>query len=387
MTKILISAGEISGDMHAARLVRAIKAIDPTVEFYGIGGKELEAAGVEIIYDLSPYSTVGLIEPLIHLPQFIDAFRKVIERVRQDPPRLFIPVDFQGFNNLLMKAVRRLAVPTIYYFGPQEWQWGTEDGGRAMIRDTVKILAIFKEEFEFYKRIGGRPVFIGHPLVDIVKSDMSREALCGQYMLDPKQKIISIFPGSRQQEINQTMPLLIQTAAVLQKSMDHLQFVVSIVDPRFEKPIIRALIKYGLEATLVRGRSYDLIRHTHLSLVTSGTITLEHAILGTPHICAYRFSDVSYLIGRMLFGHRFRKMRYFALPNILFKRRVVPEFLQGYANLTALKKAAKSLLIDRARYNQMKSDLAKTGTVLGTSGVVERAAEEMMSYLRKFKPL
>ncbi len=384
---ILISAGELSGDMHAARLVLAVKAMDPSIHFFGIGGPMMAEAGVEIIADLTDCSTVGLVEPLRYIPRYIDAFRSTMKAAHHRLPDLFIPVDFQGFNNVLLGSLRQMGVPGIYYIGPQEWQWGTDRGGRSVVSRTVKILAIFKEEYDFFKRIGGRPVFIGHPLVDIVKSEVSRYELCARYSLDPTQRIVTVFPGSRSQEMRHTMPVLIETAVELQRDVEGLQFVVSVVDDRYEAQVRRAIVKYGLEATVVRGRSYDLIRHTTLSLVTSGTITLEHALLGTPHICAYRFSDISYLIAKLVFGGRFRKMPFFALPNMLLHRRVIPEFLQDYANVYAMKKAAKAILQDSDRELQIRSELAKVAPLLGAPGVVDRAAQEIVSYLRKAKPL
>jgi len=382
---ILISAGELSGDMHAARLVKAVQAMDPTIQFWGIGGPLLAEAGVEIVADLTDCSTVGLVEPIRYLFRYIEAFRAVIKGANGRLPDLFIPVDFQGFNNVLLGSLRQMGVPGIYYIGPQEWQWGTDSGGRSVVSRTVKILAIFKEEYDFFKRIGGRPVFIGHPLVDIVKSMVSRDEFCGRYNLDPSQRIVTVFPGSRKQEMKHTMPVLIETAVELQRDIEGLQFVVSVVDDRYESQIRNAMVKYGLEAIVVRGRSYDLIRHSALSLVTSGTITLEHALLGTPHICAYRFSDISYLVAKLIFGRRFRKMPYFSLPNMLLHRRVIPEFLQDYANVYAMKKAAKAILEDSDRDLQIRGELAKVAPLLGAPGVVERAAREIVSYLRKAK--
>ncbi|NBV84401.1 hypothetical protein EBR57_09840, partial [bacterium] len=327
----------------------------------------------------------GLVEPIRYLFRYIEAFRAVIKGANGRLPDLFIPVDFQGFNNVLLGSLRQMGVPGIYYIGPQEWQWGTDSGGRSVVSRTVKILAIFKEEYDFFKRIGGRPVFIGHPLVDIVKSMVSRDEFCGRYNLDPSQRIVTVFPGSRKQEMKHTMPVLIETAVELQRDIEGLQFVVSVVDDRYESQIRNAMVKYGLEAIVVRGRSYDLIRHSALSLVTSGTITLEHALLGTPHICAYRFSDISYLVAKLIFGRRFRKMPYFSLPNMLLHRRVIPEFLQDYANVYAMKKAAKAILEDSDRDLQIRGELAKVAPLLGAPGVVERAAREIVSYLRKAK--
>jgi lipid-A-disaccharide synthase len=327
------------------------------------------------------------VEPIWYLPQFFDAFKRVMKSVGHVKPDLFIPVDFQGFNNLLLGAVRQIGVPGIYYIGPQEWQWGSDHGGRSVIQRTVKILAIFKEEYEFFKRIGGRPVLIGHPLLDTVVSTLSKDEVVANYSLDPDARIVTIFPGSRPQEMKHTMPVLIETAVELQREVDGLQFVVSIVDDRFEDTIKRAMVKYGLEATLVRGRSYDLIKHASLSLVTSGTVTLEHAILETPHLCAYRFSDISYLMAKLIFGGRLRRLRFFALPNLLLKRRVIPEFLQDYANVHAMKKAAKLILQDPDRELQIRQELAKVAPLLGEPGVVQRAALEIVSYLRKARPV
>ncbi|NDC83451.1 lipid-A-disaccharide synthase, partial [bacterium] len=355
--KLLISAGELSGDMHAARLVRAIKAIDPSIEFYGMGGPQMEAAGVRIIADLTACSTVGLIEPIRYLPEFIDAFRHILKETQLVKPDLFIPVDFQGFNNLLLRTLQHRGIPSIYYIGPQEWQWGTDKGGRSIVSSTVKILAIFKDEYEFFKRIGGRPIFIGHPLQDIAVSTLSREELCRRYGLDQNQRYITVFPGSRNQEIAHTMPVLIETAVQLQREYDDIQVAVSVIDNRFEKPIRKAMARHGLEAILVNDRSYDLIKHSSLSLVTSGTITLEHGILGTPHICAYRFSDLSYLIAKLFFGRRFRKIPYFSLPNMLLRRRVIPEFLQDYANVSAMTKAAKQILDSAEKDRQIRTEL------------------------------
>ncbi len=382
MAKIMISAGEISGDVHGAKLVQEIKKMDPTHTFFGMGHSRMKNEGVQIMADLSTVSTIGFIEPIRYVPKILFTYFKMKRLMKRHKPDLLIPIDYQGYHMVLIAAAKKLNIPVIYYISPQEWQWGTEKGGRRVVELTDKILSIFKEEEAFYNALGGSAVYIGHPILDLAQSKITKDDFYAKLKIPSGVKIISIFPGSRPQEINYTLPILLGAASLLQQENPELKFVVSIVSQKYESEIKKKTAQSGLKNALFYvDNQYDLIAHTYLSLATSGTITLEHAILGTPCLVNYRFGKFSFWIAKKLLSKKFAKIKYFALPNILLQKQVLPEFLQDACNPQNLASQAMEWLENPARYREVQNELKQVRTKLGDEGVVRRAAKEIVDFL------
>ncbi len=381
--KIFISTGEISGDLHASKLVQALKKLNPNLIFYGIGHEKLKAEGVNLIDDLTTASTIGILEPILHLPKIISSLNKAKKFIKEEKPDLVITVDYQGFHLLLLKAIRELNIPAVYYIAPQEWQWGTKKGGQKVVDVTDLILAIYPEEAKFYQELGAKTTYIGHPLLDIVKEDITKEEFYHQLNIPKNKKIISIFPGSRAQELKLTFPILLSAAKELKHKYSDLAVIVSIASPKFAEQIKNTTKKVLSDAYFYQGNSYNLINSTYFSLSTSGTITLEHALLGTPAIVGYKFGKFSALIIRLFFEKALKeKVKFLALPSIILKEKVLPEFLQEEFTIKNVLASAELLLNDQNEYNLIKANLLKVRQYLGKEGVIDRAGTAIIDLLK-----
>lgn len=373
--KIFISAGEVSGDLHAAFLVRALKRRMPEAQFFGMGGAYMKQEGVDLVCDLTPYSTVGFIEPLQYLGKFFGAYRHIINKIKMIAPDVVIAVDFQGFNMPLLKRVKRLGIPTVYYIAPQEWHWGTASAGRRVIAAADLIIAIYKEEAAFYRELNGRVTYVGSPVVDEVQSTINRETFYAQLQIPTDKKIVAVFLGSRKQEIDMIGPILLLAAQMLAKRSD-IQLVFSVGSEHYRSRVMNLAEKMGVkDFKCYSGKSWDLIAHAYFSLTVSGTITLEHAVLNTPFITLYRVSAVSYCIGRLILGERFYRIKYIAMPNMLLDEPCFPEFVQDDATPDHLVAMANRFLDDPELYQNQKDGLKRVQAILGEPGVIDRAAE------------
>ncbi|MFA5879569.1 MAG: lipid-A-disaccharide synthase [Candidatus Margulisiibacteriota bacterium] len=384
MKKIFVSTGEISGDLYAANLVEELKKQRPHLEFWGIGHTKLAKAGVKIIADLTTASTIGIFEPIKYLPKIIYTFLKVKSFFRKVKPDLVIVIDYQGFHMQVIRLAKKLKIPVVYYIAPQEWLWGSEAGGLKVVKNTDLILAIFKEEADFYKNLGGNISFSGHPLVDIVKSTISKEEFARIYGINLNDRVLSVFPGSRWQEINKTFPVLLDTAINLSKKYPDFKIFISVSSEKFEVKIKEIVEKKGLKNVVYyKENIYDLIMNTYLSLTVSGTITLEHAILGTPALVGYRFNPISFWLIMFVLRKKLDKIGFMALTNIIFRREIMPEFMQYKCTPEALGRTADFLLQDPAAYVKLKADLTKIRDYIGQGGSVVKSAQSVLALLDK----
>jgi len=383
MPTILISAGEVSGDIHASHLVRAIKSKRPDINFIGIGGDRMREVGVKTVMDICSVSTVGLVEPIRYLPRIYKAYRALLKLIKTEKPDMFIPVDSQGFHMLVLHKIRKYMFPKVYYISPQEWHWGTEKGGLKVVALVDKILAIFPQEADFYNELGNKAVYVGHPLLDTVKATMDKQTFCETHGLDPKVPILSIFPGSRRQELQRTAPPLFKAAALIQKEIPGCQVVVYCVADEF-KQRVEELMKMSRIQTpfLYRGNSHDLIGATTLSLVSSGTISLEHAILGTPCIVAYKLSPITYRFAHMFLKKQVEKIVYISLPNIILDKWVIPEFIQENADFEKIGRCGIELLNSEEKLSEFIEALKEVKEKLGGGGAVTRASDEVVRMIK-----
>ena len=379
---VFLSTGEVSGDRYGAALALAIRAQNPHAKLIGIGGEQMAKAGVEILADLSACSTIGMVEPLRYLHRFVKVYFLTKKWLHAHRPDRVVAIDNQGFNLLILKLAKKLKLVTSYFVSPQEWLWGTEAGGHRVIGVTDLILAIFQEEASFYERLGARVLFVGHPLAELLVPTRSKDSFFRYYGIDPEKKILSIFPGSRHQELTLTAPILIESARRIAEQCSDVHVMVSVASPYFKQKIQALLHQSGLkDYTLVEERSVSLIAYTHLSLAVSGTVTLEHALLGTPCLVGYAFHWFSYGVARLFFSKKVAKIAYMSLPNLMLKRTLLPEFFQSKLTVEALTREALVYLKDAAQYQAFKQRLAEVKWVQ-SPGVMDRVALSILS-LRK----
>ena len=377
--KIMICAGEVSGDVHGSFLVQELKRLIPTATFFGVGSERLAAAGVELHFDLTSRGTIGLFEALPNLFPLFSLFQKIKKLALSEKPDLVILIDSQGINFPLAKFCKKAGLKTVYYVAPQEWLWGTAKNVRLVAEQVGLIVAIFPKEFAAYKEAGANVVYFGHPLLDIVKPTMTgaefRRNVFGP--LPEHTPVISLCPGSRLQEIKTLFPVLLRASTLVKRSFPGAKFVVPAASRQLESLITAELASFGIP--IVVGRTYDAINASDLALCASGTINFEASLLGIPNIMVYKLSRLTYFIGKYLLKLD-KKLKYFSMPNILLDRKIIPELIMSDATPARIAAEAVALLKSPARQAEMKRAFEKLRQQLGAPGVIRRAAEAILRF-------
>ena len=367
-SRIVISAGEASGDLHGAHLIRELLKIVPNLDVQGIGGKNLEAAGTRLIANISDMAVVGLTEVVFKL-RFIRKVFSRLERIfRKEKPDLLILIDYSGFNLPLARAAKKEGIPVLYYICPQVW--ASRRGRIEKIRKTVDRLAlIIPFEAPLYEKEGIPATFVGHPLLDIVHRSRTRQEALKDFALEDGRPIVGLLPGSRQGEIRRLLPVMLEAATLLKKTLPQVQFVLPLADTLSPEDITEMLNRFPLEIRVVQGATYDAVGISDAVMVASGTATLETAMLETPMIIVYKVSELTYQIGK-----RFVYVDRIGLVNIMAGKSIVPEFIQGAATPRAMAEEIKNLLTDQAKRETMIAELHRIRASLGEPGAAKRAA-------------
>ena len=368
MAKILISAGEASGDIHAAAVTAALKRIDSTTEVFGMGGDELRAAGGEVLFDIKEHGVMGFVEVIKKLPDLFKLRSDFARVMDERKPDCLVVVDYPGFNMKLAKVAHDKGIPVVSYIAPSAWAWNK---GRAknVAKIVDKVACIFPFEYDVYKEAGAPVEFVGHPLLDIVHPAMERaeaEAWVGK---EPDRPLVLLMPGSRLMEIEKMLPILLEGAKLLKKQMPQVQFAM----PRagtIPMELLQSKIKAsGLEIKITEGHNYDLFSVADLALATSGTVTLEAALCGLPSVIVYRTSALNAFIARRVIN-----IPNIGLPNIVAGRQILPELLQEDFTSAKVANTAMELLAPERRV-QLEANLAFMKARLGEPGAVNRVAQ------------
>ncbi len=373
--RIIIVAGEPSGDLHAANLVKAIKSINPQTEFFGLGGKKMEEAGVEVLFNLANLAVVGFVEVLKNLKKIKLAFRLILEKADQVLPDAAILVDYPGFNLRLAKELKKRNIKIIYYISPQIWAWGIKRV--KTIKQVVdKMLVVFKFEEELYKKFAIDSLFIGHPLLDAVKPQTSRDDFLRDNGLAAGKLTIGLMPGSRSREVEQLLAIMLESAEIIKKDFPDSQFIViksgAVRQSFFEAPVN----KFGLAFKIIENQPYECINACDFVIVASGTATLETAILSKPMVIIYKVSLLTWLFLKFML-----KIPYVGLVNVVAGRKIVPECLQFRATPAIIAAETKKILAHPEKINQIKLDLEKVRKSLGNEGASQRAAEAIIEII------
>lgn len=369
--RVMIIAGEASGDLHGAGVVRELKKLHPSVEVFGVGGDAMRKEGMELIYHIREVSFMGFIEVLKHLP-FIKVMAHTLEQVLKfKKPDVLVLIDYPGFNLRFAQKAKRYGIRILYYISPQVWAWH-----RSRINTIRKVvdqmLVIFPFEVELYKKAGVPVEFVGHPLLDSVKSSLRREALAEILGFDSKKPILALLPGSRLQEIENIFPPMLTAARAVQKKID-CEIILAIA-PTLEQEYFRTL--YDVQGIhLAQGLTYEVVSHAQCALVASGTATLETAILGTPMVVVYRTSWLTYLIGRAVV-----RVKHIGLVNIVAGKTVVPECIQHKAKAKILAAHAIEFMTNEEKRKQIKEELTAVRNQLGMSGASRKVAEHIVTF-------
>jgi lipid-A-disaccharide synthase len=371
VNKILIVAGEASGDQHAARLVAAIKEELPHAEFLGVGGEALAAQGVRILCPASELAVVGLLEVAGRLPAVFKALKDISRALKQERPQLVILVDFPDFNFWVARLAKYWRVPVMYYVSPQVWAWRTYRV-RTIARLVDRMVVIFPFEADFYRQRGVLAEYVGHPLVETLPELPDRAALLEQWGLDPRRFTLALLPGSRASEIERHLPAMLEAAVLVKQAIPETQFVLPLASTAPEGLVREMVEKYnalGAAFRIIEGQSYSALSAAHLAVVASGTATVEAALAATPFIIIYRLSPVTFAVGRLLV-----RVEHVGMANLLAGERLFPELLQHLFTPESLAREVLSLVKDRERLEVMRLGLARIVARLGGPGASRRAA-------------
>ena len=366
---IMIIAGEASGDMHGANLVREMLKIDPALIFYGIGGNKLREEGVELFANASDMAVVGLTEVVSKLGSIFKIMSMMKSSMDERRPDLVILIDYPDFNIPLAKAAKKRGIKVFYYISPQVWAW--RKGRIGQIKKTVdKMAVILPFEVDTYGQEGFAVNYVGHPLLDMVKLNYSKQESRKKFGLAENKITIGILPGSRLSEVRKLMPELLRAAEILKQKMPDMQFVLPLADTLEEKIVTKIISGFNVKVKIISGHTYDVISCADLALVASGTATLETALLGVPMIIVYKISLLSYFIGR-LFVH----VKNIGLVNIIAGKTIVPELIQGDASGQRIAGEALAILTNEERKQEMIKELMAIRARLGEAGAAIRAAK------------
>lgn len=372
--QILISAGEASSDMYAARLARAVAA-KTGAKFFGMGGEKMREQGVEIVADASQIAVVGITEVLHRLPAVWRAWRRLESEAMRRKPALAITVDSPGFNFGLARRLKKHGVRCVYFISPQLWAWRPRRM-RWIQERFERVIVIFPFEEEIYRKAGVAVDFVGHPLVDSVHRTMTREQFAAKFGLDARQQILALLPGSRPSEIRRNLPIILEACKRLVENRS-LQIVLAAA-PGLGAKSFNANKSPDTPVTIVESATYDALAAADCAIVSSGTATVEAALLGTPMVVVYRVSGLTALIARPMISTRL-----FAMVNLILGRTAIPELIQEKFTAEALRAKVSGLLNSPGAREQQKRDLAQVRDKLGRGGAIERATDVIAEMLRK----
>ncbi len=357
--RVMIIAGEASGDLHGSSVVRELKQANPAIEIFGVGGDAMKREGMQLVYHVNEVGFMGFAEVIKHLPVIKSMKRTLEVLLRHRKPDVVLLIDYPGFNLRFAKIAKRCGVKVVYYISPQVWAWHRSrvKGMRGIVD---RMLVIFPFEADLYQKEGIEVEFVGHPLLEVLKSDLDRKAFCRRYSLDAGKKILALLPGSRKQEIEMIFPEMLRAARSVAAEAG-VEIVLALA-PTLREDHLRTF--YNLEGIrVIRDAAYDVMRNADFAMVTSGTATLETGLFGTPMLVVYKTSWLTYILGRLLI-----QVKNIGLVNIVAGEEVVPEFVQHRATASNLAREAlkyirdeRLLAVTRERLQIVKGNLGEKG--------------------------
>ncbi len=373
--RILISAGEASGEMYGAQLIEALRRRDPSLEFFGAGGDRMRAAGCDTVVDAKDLSVVGITEILSHLPKIYGLFHKLIAEADRRRPDLAIVIDSPAFHWRVARQMHKRGIPVMYYVCPQFWAW--RQGRVRLLRKYItKALVIFPFEEKFYRERGVDATFVGHPLADLPSPAIERTEYAAQHALEAAKTWITLMPGSRVKEVRMNLPTILESASRLGSDYEFLLPVASTLDRSF----LERLIGNRYPIRLV-SEALPALAHSRAGIIASGTATVEAAMMGTPFVMVYRVTPLTYFLGRPRV-----KVPHFAMVNLIAGKEVVPELVQNDFTSENVVARVNEIIPDGPIRDKMAEGLAQVQTLLRGSNpggfhAAERAADAILALL------
>jgi lipid-A-disaccharide synthase len=376
--KILVSAGEASGDLYASLAVSELRRLYPNAEFFGCTGPRLRAAGVRTVVDASSLAVVGLLEVVSHIPRIYGEYRKLLAEARVQKPDLAILTDSPDFHLRVARQLTKSGIPVVYLVAPQAWAW--RKGRVKTLRQAVrKLLCIFPFEEEFFRREGVNARYIGHPLAGLVTPSLGKDEFFRKHRLAAGRPLVTVLPGSRRGEAARHLPALLDAAARLYREQ-----AVNLVLPASATTgvdFFRERLQ-GSPIQAIEGESWDAMAHADLALAASGTVTVEAALLGTPMVTFYRVTPPSWVMGKLLV-----RVPFYSMVNLIAGRAVVPELMQSQMTGERIAQEARRLLSDGEARARMQAGLAEIRVKLssapqpGMAGHIQEILEGQVAHV------
>ncbi len=376
--KLLIIAGEDSGDMHGSALINELKLIDNTLEIFGIGGDRMIASGMTALYHIKDMSFLGFAEVVKHIPFIKRVQNSLLTKVKEENIKEAVLIDYPGFNLSLSKKLKKLGVKIIYYISPQIWAWGKNRIHK--IKKLVDLMiVVFPFEKNLYKNAGVKVEYIGHPLIDRINSYqfLSKQDLFSKYSIDDSKEILLIMPGSRKQEILKIFPETIKAAKKLSDEFNF-QTVVA-CSQNIDESLLRSLTKVK-DFIVTTDNTYDFLKYAKFGIIKSGTSTLEAGIFKIPFIVVYVTNFLTYLIGKTII-----KLESIALVNIVAGEKIVDELIQNNVKSAKIYETCKTILTNKNKMTTIKNKLEKIKSLLGNPGASQRAAALIYNELNEVR--
>ena len=374
---IMIIAGESSGDLHGAHLASALKKLLPELTLFGLGGRSMKEAGIEILADPTQVAVIGIVEVLRHLPTFRALFHQAVHALDERRPDVVVLIDYPGFNLRFAEEVKRRGIRLVYYISPQIWAW---DPGRIhkIKRLVDRMLVVFPFEKSIYEKAGVPVTFVGHPLLETVKPTLPRLEALEKFGLEDAMPIIGLLPGSRRMEVKRILPVMLAGGEKMQESLPSSARFLLIKAPHLPWELYKeALAGSSLNPKVVERWDYDGIYSCDLVFVASGAATLECALLDRPMLIIYKTSWPTYLLSRLLI-----RIPMIGLVNIVGGKKISPEFVQHQATPARIAQAGLEIWGSAEKRETMRSDFRALRESLGEPGASERAARTIIQELR-----
>lgn len=374
-SKALIITGEISGDIYGYLLIKRIKELNSAFQFVGIGGPKMRSLGIEILFPAESLSLVG-IPSYSELKKYWFVYRKIESFLKKKKVDVVILVDFPGFNLKIAKLAKNLGYPVIYYIAPQAWAWNKKRI-YTLKKYIDRLYVILPFEKDFFSSYGISTVYLGHPILDFIKTNLSSSLFYEVYKIDPSKPLVSFFPGSREKEVIRHIPLFLKVYNNLKRINPHIQGIMVKTQGLKESFLWE---KTRNQIKVIENTQYEILKHSTVALLTSGTITLEAALFGIPAVVTYVLPSLV-----IFFAQKFIKVPYVSLPNLVLGKEVYPEILKEKNKIELITQKIKELLEDKNKREEIKRELENFKKIMGTPGASWRIAEDMIKYISSIK--
>ena len=386
MSKVFISTGEVSGDLQGALLVEALyrqaKMIQCPLEVVGLGGERMAQAGATLLGNTTNIGSVGILESLPFVLPTLKVQRKAKQLLRTSPPDVLVLIDYMGPNLAIGNYVRNHLpqLPIVYYIAPQAWVWSPfPEDANAIARVSDRLLAVFPEEARFFAAQGVDVTWVGHPLLDRMIGAPTREEARQTLELGQSEKIVTLVPASRQQEIEYLLPVILEAAAVLQEKLPEVQFLLPLSTPELARAIQNAIQQSSLSVKIISEDTLSAIAAADLAITKSGTVNLELALLNVPQVVLYRVNPLTIWLGRRFLNF---SVPFISPTNLVVNEPIVPELLQEEATVARIVQEAMTLLTEAPQREAMLKGYQRVRDALGEVGVRDRAAQAILSLIK-----